>query len=471
MKILIVSNLYPPHYHGGYEVRCMQVAEALQGHGHDVAVLTSAYGLPLSRLGNIQPITENMNGVPVHRCLHQYAYGKQPLFHRPYSIFQARREIWDARQLVGLIEAFRPDIVNWWSMNGLAKTLLPIPGRWGIPDVHWVEHPWMIDEYGATGEKEAAFWNSLYDGDWGPIPCRPLLRRMGRWWEKRIEKEGLPTRRFPNTPTHVCFVSEYLRTLHRDGGLEFDSSEIIYGGVPESTFFKPVKAFEARPLQFLFASQITPDRGLHTVIEALGLLDADLRSQFHLSIAGYHSAYYAGYFEQVRQLIAKLNLGANVSFLGKLPLARMPELYGKQDVLIFASTRAEGFPLTMVEAMLAGCAVVTTGSGGAIEIARVSDLPLFPKNDAPALCRMLGRFLLDRSELLRTASHGQKIALQEFTFDRMMERWTRTLQRICHGGKRGGGPRLDSLSRGSAGEGEKGDVAPEDADSSPQGRW
>jgi hypothetical protein len=26
MKILIVSNLYPPNHHGGYELRCAQVA-------------------------------------------------------------------------------------------------------------------------------------------------------------------------------------------------------------------------------------------------------------------------------------------------------------------------------------------------------------------------------------------------------------------------------------------------------------
>ena len=45
MRILIVSNLYPPHYEGGYEVRCAQVAEALTRAGHDVCVLTSRHGL------------------------------------------------------------------------------------------------------------------------------------------------------------------------------------------------------------------------------------------------------------------------------------------------------------------------------------------------------------------------------------------------------------------------------------------
>ncbi len=41
LRILVVTNLYPPHYHGGYELRCAQVAEAMQSAGHTVRVLTS----------------------------------------------------------------------------------------------------------------------------------------------------------------------------------------------------------------------------------------------------------------------------------------------------------------------------------------------------------------------------------------------------------------------------------------------
>ena len=43
MKILIVSNLYPPIAFGGYEVECAGVVERLREH-HDVRVLTSRPG-------------------------------------------------------------------------------------------------------------------------------------------------------------------------------------------------------------------------------------------------------------------------------------------------------------------------------------------------------------------------------------------------------------------------------------------
>jgi glycosyltransferase involved in cell wall biosynthesis len=92
--------------------------------------------------------------------------------------------------------------------------------------------------------------------------------------------------------------------------------------------------------------------------------------------------------------------------------------------------RDEGLPLTMVEAMLAGCAVITTGSGGAMEVATAADLPLFPKGDAAALSRIL-EFMVGHPEtVLEVATRGQVAALRDFTFDRMMERWLATLGRI-----------------------------------------
>ena len=46
MKILVLSNLYPPDFLGGYELACRQVVDALRRRGHDVRVLTTAPAHP-----------------------------------------------------------------------------------------------------------------------------------------------------------------------------------------------------------------------------------------------------------------------------------------------------------------------------------------------------------------------------------------------------------------------------------------
>ena len=102
----------------------------------------------------------------------------------------------------------------------------------------------------------------------------------------------------------------------------------------------------------------------------------------------------------------------------------------------------------MVEAMLAGCAVLTTGSEGALAIATAADLPLFPKEDSAALSRLLVRLVADKEEVSRIAARGQEIALRDFSFDRMMERWITTLRQL-HERTLGEGPgRRAALSSG-----------------------
>ena len=44
MRILFVSNLFPPFGRGGYEQWCEEVAHALAARGHSMAVLTSNAG-------------------------------------------------------------------------------------------------------------------------------------------------------------------------------------------------------------------------------------------------------------------------------------------------------------------------------------------------------------------------------------------------------------------------------------------
>ena len=45
MKILVISNLYPPHSIGGYEERCRQIVDRLIERGHEIRVLTSTHGV------------------------------------------------------------------------------------------------------------------------------------------------------------------------------------------------------------------------------------------------------------------------------------------------------------------------------------------------------------------------------------------------------------------------------------------
>ena len=49
MRILIISDLYPPYYKGGYELMCEAAVQGLINQGHTVKVLTSRYGIHMRK--------------------------------------------------------------------------------------------------------------------------------------------------------------------------------------------------------------------------------------------------------------------------------------------------------------------------------------------------------------------------------------------------------------------------------------
>jgi glycosyltransferase involved in cell wall biosynthesis len=432
MKILIVSKSYPPDYVGGYELHCSQVAECLHRAGHEVRVLTSSYGLPTGGADVSASKREAIGGVPVERSLHHHP--SDPPAGRFYAFNLAKRQLADSCRFIQILDEFQPDIVNWWNMEGLTKIILPIPAARHIPDVCCVDDTWLMSEYGLYGENEPLLWFHSWRGGWGPSFLRLLLRRALARWEKRTQRQGIPTKPFPNRFRHVCYISEFMRLEHVKRGLVFASSEVIYGGVsPERFYIQRPPLDKKGTLRFLYAGYIEAQRGLHTIIEALGLLPLDLRERVQLSIAHSGPPQPTQYLEQIKARIEQIGLSSRVKFLGKIPHDDMPQVYRDHDILISANTRQEGLPMNMMEAMCAGCAVIATGSGGAIEIA---DLPIFPKDHPVALSRLIAKLVRDPELVSQIAERGQNVVLRKFTFERMMEDFCNTFRALSEGDER-----------------------------------
>jgi len=239
-----------------------------------------------------------------------------------------------------------------------------------------------------------------------------------------LERRGVPTRVFGVPPGHVCFISAFWRVLHQQAGLDVRSSDVIYGGVSPEKFFvdRQRSDYMEGPLRLLYAGYIDERRGLHTIVEALALIPPQQRDQFRLSVAHAGPAVPDEYVNRVQTRIVQLGLSKHITFLGRATHDKMPSIYADHHMLVFASTRNEGMPMVMMEAMCAGCAVPNTGSGGAIELAERAETPLFPKDHPHALSRLLCALEKDRARVADIALRGQQTVLREFTIKQMMER-------------------------------------------------
>ncbi len=248
-----------------------------------------------------------------------------------------------------------------------------------------------------------------------------------------MERRGIPTRVFGVPTGHACFISEFRRFQHEHAGLNLESSTVIHGGVSPEMFFirRSPGDYADGPLRLLYAGFIDQKRGLHTIVEALGLIPAAQRDRIHLSVAHGGPVIPDEYVNGITARIAQLGLSKHVTFLGRLPHDEMPAVYAAHHVLVFASILNEGMPMVMMEAMCSGCAVPNTGSGGAIELSERAGTPLFPKDHPFALSRLLSALEKDRLRVAEIALRGQQTVLREFTINQMMEKTCDVFTRVA----------------------------------------
>src|SRR5690349_11161097 len=105
MRILIVSNLFPPVTSGGYEAECSAVTEHLR-HRHDVRVLTSA-----PRGGSVPPQPG------VLRELELLSADSAGARRAPLAALRASSVV---RRLLG----WRPELVYAWNCVGIPQAAL-----------------------------------------------------------------------------------------------------------------------------------------------------------------------------------------------------------------------------------------------------------------------------------------------------------------------------------------------------------
>jgi len=154
--------------------------------------------------------------------------------------------------------------------------------------------------------------------------------------------------------------------------------------------FRPNGATPDRPQYALFVGGIQPRKDPLTAIEALALVDGDLR----LVLVGDEKR--GG--DEVRAAVRRLGLEPRVEFAGYVEHDGLASLYRGAACLVFPS-RYEGFGLPVLEAMASGTPVVATTAGAVPEVAGDAAVLVEP-GDPEALAEGIRHALGDRDHLV-----------------------------------------------------------------------
>ena len=332
MKILIVTNLFPPIVFGGYEILCHQVVEELRRRGHEVSVLTSDFmaGSVSAEEGVSRTLKLTTDFPRPGESVGKVDFSLRGM-HRVGR--------YNARQLEHALVEFSPDLVFCWCLNRLGAGLVRRAEELGIPVYYTIndEHPRQFRYTEAPRN----------------------LRQCARSLAERVLSDST-FRKVSNV--RMTVISSALKKNLMALGAPVSEARVIYQGVDLKQFpFRVTPREGNQPLRILYVGQLSKTKGVHTLLKAV----SRLRCDFRLTVVG---AGVPEYEARLRGIVREHGMESKVRFLGKLSRPEVVEQYQRSHVLVFCSEWEEPFGLTHLEAMASGCAVVSTTTGGSAEL-------------------------------------------------------------------------------------------------------
>ncbi len=130
-------------------------------------------------------------------------------------------------------------------------------------------------------------------------------------------------------------------------------------------------------------------------------------------------------------LAAKLDLADSVRFRGRVPSNEIPDLLRISDIAVLSS-RVEGLPTALIEAMACGVPVAATRVGGTPEVVMESSTGfLVEPKDSTALAAVIARLLEEEELRERMAVAARARAEELFSLDAMVKRYEAVLLRLA----------------------------------------
>jgi len=362
VKILVVTNLYPPHHAGTFDLRCEATVNNLKLRGHQVRVLTSTHGMHSAQQGGEVERRLLLNGVYDHELVTGYNELK-------------KLETENHAVLRDAIATFAPEVVHVFSLLGLSKSLIFNLRHCGVPTVYDVADNWLTLE--VRNDPWLRWWNhpsmnmprkalelagqrNSVD-DLAPTRLIKGYDRMPELYAEHPLPNSLNAFRFER----IYFASPWLKESAELAGFQVAHADVIYPGVATQNFVAEVKSGSAPVEKLLVVSPLHKRSGVLTAVKAIQQLR---KNNVRVSLTVYGKGD-SSYIAELRSLIALQQLP--VEFLNVSNLVRdLPAVYRRHDALLYTSEEPEPFSFTVLEAMAAGLPVVGTAIGGTRDLLR-----------------------------------------------------------------------------------------------------
>jgi glycogen synthase len=413
MKILFLSNLYPPNAVGGYERLCFEIASGLSARNHQVRVLTSSYG------GKV----EDFPGQVVDRTLKLFATDGD--IYQPFDCSPEERTAMSAHNVSTLgkvVDEFNPDVIFAWNLLFFDQQLLNTLNQIPRPLAYLLTDNWLI-----------AILNAPFIQDFfarGVLSKPSFLENLYLSAKLRLHNLIKPNLSLPG---YAIFASCFMEDLYAKAGFRFKGKTIIYHGVnlashPRDSFASRNHLVNQGELRLLFAGRVVEIKGVHLVLEALPLIIRGLPNlKVKLTIQGDDRD--RPYLKRLKDRIAELGLDDAIEFVKPVAESELFNVFQSHDIYLFPSLY-EPFSLTLIHALAAGIPTVASNVGGNPEIVhQMQTGMLFPPAHIQRLADAVIQLAKDGQRRQAISEKARSVA-NTYTFKKMLTEVERYLENI-----------------------------------------
>jgi len=225
----------------------------------------------------------------------------------------------------------------------------------------------------------------------------------------------------PRLAGHVAVGEATARIIEREAGLRDGSIGTMYHGVADVRQDVP-KA----PNTILNVARHDPVKGVDVLLRAMALVDPATRL---VQIGG------GPLLDEHKRLAKELGVADRVEFCDLRWDERVADLMSGFQLFVLSS-RTEGLPVTVMEAMLAGLPIIASDVGSVREEVTPGENGLVvPPDDPKALAAAIDELMADDERRAATGRRSREVAEQLFTLEAMVERYCTVYERILSGAR------------------------------------
>lgn len=420
MRLLLISDYFPPVAPGGAEWSVYYLSEALAKRGHAVGIVTLNHGPTPQPPAGVQVFSmpfpfRLLPGQNIHR----QGILENSLFHLAFAFFIRRTAL-----------RFRADILHAQSKNALpASTLVSrltgIPSAFTLRDIG-ISCPFGMCFINGSDVEKCSLSTCLgscsnYLADhyasgrlWDKIKVK--VRALLLWPDTRWKQQALNTCSVLIAPSHGLLKA--LPTHLRN-----KSWNVIPHLPPPSNGSAALETLPpGLPARFvLYLGKISPGKGIHVLEDAIEKVARDVHDA-HFVVAG------KGRWEP--------RVGSPVSAIGSVNHASAQKLMERAACVVVPSLVPEAYNRVVLEAMSLGKPVVVSDAGSLPEqVIHEKDGFVVPRGNADALALALTRLLKDPEMAARLGEEGKKSVHQQADPHDVLHRLTELYQKAANAPK------------------------------------